>query len=118
MRRSVEERVMLSAVGLLALLGGGALAWQRPIAAEAALTASQAAQLDQVLRRARRIDVNAAAAEELERLPGIGPALAARIVSDREAHGAFGRVEELSRVPGVGPGTVERMRDYIGTREE
>lgn len=58
---------------------------------------------------ARMIDVNVADAGLLERLPGIGPALAARIVADREARGRFGSVADLDRVPGVGPATVARL---------
>jgi competence protein ComEA len=60
-----------------------------------------------------RVDVNAATAAELEALPGIGAALAARIVAEREARGAFRGVEELARVPGVGEKLVERLRPLV-----
>ncbi len=55
------------------------------------------------------LDVNAADAEALEALPGIGPALAARIVADRERRGPFGSLAALSRVPGIGRATVARL---------
>jgi len=50
---------------------------------------------------------------ELERLPGIGPALAARIVQSRNTHGFFATVEDLTRVPGVGPALLERIRPLV-----
>ena len=56
------------------------------------------------------IDVNVAAAGELEALPGIGPSLAAAIVQYRNRHGPFGSVNDLVAVPGIGPATVERLR--------
>jgi competence protein ComEA len=58
-----------------------------------------------------RIDVNRATADELERLPGIGPALARRIVDHRDANGRFRSLEELETVPGIGPRLLERIRD-------
>lgn len=61
----------------------------------------------------RGIDVNTAGQAELELLPGIGPALARRIIEDREANGAFERVEDLDRVSGIGPKTVERLRGLV-----
>ncbi len=63
--------------------------------------------------RPASIDVDAASAEELERLPGIGPALAARIVAERVARGPFGGPDGLLRVPGIGPKTLARIRAYL-----
>lgn len=54
-----------------------------------------------------------ATAAELERLPWVGPALAARIVADREAHGPFGSIEGLERVRGIGPKLAERLRPLV-----
>ena len=60
-----------------------------------------------------RIDLNAATAAELEALPGIGAALAARIVAEREARGGFRSVDDLERVPGVGEKLVGRLRPLV-----
>lgn len=60
-----------------------------------------------------RIDLDRASAGDWERLPGIGPALAARIVSDRAANGAFKTPEGLLRVRGIGPRTLERLRPFL-----
>jgi len=59
------------------------------------------------------LDINRATAAELEKLPGIGPALARRIVEWREIHGPFRSVEDLLQVPGIGPKTLEGIRDKI-----
>jgi len=60
-----------------------------------------------------RIDVNRAGETELMRLPGIGPALAARIVTDRERAGAYDSPQSLLRVPGIGPKTLARIQAYL-----
>jgi competence protein ComEA len=60
-----------------------------------------------------QVDVNRADWPELTQLPGIGPALAQRLIDDREQNGEFHAVEELSRVSGIGPRTLERIRPYI-----
>lgn len=59
------------------------------------------------------VDLNRASPVELEALPGIGPALAARIIASREAEGRFGSVDELLRVPGIGPALLERLRPAV-----
>jgi competence protein ComEA len=60
------------------------------------------------------IDVNAATAAELERLPRVGPALAKRIIEWRETHGPFKNAEDLRHVRGIGPSTV-RLLDSLVT---
>src|SRR5262245_43389442 len=59
------------------------------------------------------LDVNLASVAELERLPGVGPALAARIVEARARDGPFGSVDDLRRVRGVGGATLERLRPRL-----
>lgn len=58
------------------------------------------------------VDVNRASALELERLPRIGPAIAARIVQQR-ARRPFSSVEDLARVSGIGPATIEAVRPWV-----
>ncbi len=60
-----------------------------------------------------RLDLNAARVSDLRELPGIGPALAQRIVDHREAHGPFSSLEALTVVEGVGDKTLERIRPFV-----
>jgi competence ComEA-like helix-hairpin-helix protein len=62
------------------------------------------------------LDLNSASAGELERLPGIGPALAARIVAVRDSIGRFGSVSELERVRGIGPAMMAKLAPLVRTR--
>jgi competence protein ComEA len=55
------------------------------------------------------VDINRAAASELERLPGVGPKIAQRIVASRAADGVFPDVHALTRVSGIGERTVARL---------
>lgn len=64
------------------------------------------------------ININTAPAERLQELPGIGPALAARIVAFREEHGPFDTIEDLTHVPGIGPRTLDAVRDLITVVDE
>lgn len=59
------------------------------------------------------IDVNAASAAELERLPRVGPALAARIVAWREKNGPFESLESLRHVRGIGPATTRLLAPLV-----
>lgn len=60
-----------------------------------------------------RLDLNTATAAELERLPRIGPKLAARIVAFRSEHGPFRRVSDLMRVDGIGEKTYARLQPAL-----
>jgi competence protein ComEA len=57
------------------------------------------------------VDINTADAAGLEALPGVGPSIAQAIVEWREANGPFASVDELEDVPGIGPATLDEIRD-------
>ena len=59
------------------------------------------------------VDVDRATAAELERLPRIGPALARRIVADRDSLGAFGSMEALRTVKGIGPAVAAALAPHV-----
>lgn len=59
------------------------------------------------------VDLNAADATTLETLPGIGPALAERIIAWREEHGGFRSVEDLLEVSGIGDARFAELRDRV-----
>lgn len=90
----------------------------RPSIADSLLVAGDSA-LQEKERRSRpfqpgeTIDPNVAADEELDRLPGVGPARALQIVREREENGPFASIDDLARVRGIGPGSVERLRPFV-----
>ena len=59
------------------------------------------------------IDINRASVEDFTKLPGIGPALARRIVAFREKHGPFRRVEDLLAIRGIGHKKWKAIRAYL-----
>ena len=59
------------------------------------------------------IDLNRASAADLETLPGIGPATAAKILDWRDSSGPFRSVDDLLSVAGIGPAKLEALRDRV-----
>lgn len=59
------------------------------------------------------LNLNSATAEQLDDLPGIGPALAERIIAYRAENGAFTRVDQLNDVKGIGEKTLEKLRPQL-----
>jgi competence protein ComEA len=62
-----------------------------------------------------KVDINTATAEQLDALPGVGPATATKIIADRSANGPFRNVDDLMRVPGIGPSKFDALKDLIRT---
>ena len=90
-------------------LGLGASAPPRPVPAAGAPAAPVVAPA------AATVDVNAASAEALDAVPGIGPVLAGRIVAYRAQNGPFPSVASLEAVRGIGPRSIQRMAPYLRT---
>lgn len=61
---------------------------------------------------AGRVRINSASSSELQSLPGVGPALAQRIIAER-SRGRFASAEDLLRVSGIGKAKLEKMRAYV-----
>ena len=62
---------------------------------------------------AKLLNVNRASQAELELLPGIGPALAKRIIDHREKNGAFKSVDDLDKVKGIGPAMIKKLAPLV-----
>ncbi|MDO4437046.1 MAG: ComEA family DNA-binding protein [Coriobacteriaceae bacterium] len=59
------------------------------------------------------VNINTAGVEQLDQLPGVGPATAQAIVEDREANGSFASTEDLMRVSGIGEKKFEKLKGSI-----
>ncbi len=79
----------------------------------AALTVDKAPTAQAPKQSSTPFSINRASREELEKLPGIGPALAARIIEHRERHGPFRRVEHLLIVRGISERRFREIRALI-----
>lgn len=95
------------------------IAQELPALDVAALEGAARAELDaqrrrsEPLRPGETIDPNTASEEELDRLPGVGPALARRIIAEREAGGPFRSLDDLTRVSGIGPRSLDRLAPHV-----
>ena len=114
---SIQERGLILLIGL-AVLTSGFLAFTDLPESVAALS-HDAIRLEEVVILIPRfvesapIDVNRATLDDLISLPGIGPALAQRIIDYRSEHGPFQSVDELERVSGIGPLTIQGFIDAV-----
>ena len=96
-------RTLALALGLVALLATAASA---PAADNA--TAAPATAIVK-----KTVNVNQASAEELARLPRVGPSLAGKIVAHREKNGPFKRAEDLMEVAGIGEKMFASLKPYV-----
>ena len=84
---------------------------------EGIVTGTPVAQ-EEILPDLSALDLNAATAEELTQLPGIGEELARRIVEFRESSGPFESVEQLMEVSGIGEGKLAALEGWITVEKE
>jgi competence protein ComEA len=86
-----------------------------PVVNEAAAAPASRSEAVNIGIGTGRININTATPEELETLPGIGPAIAQKIVDFRQANGPFTQIESILEVPGIGDGKFEQIHDLIST---
>lgn len=135
MMTEAETRALLTSALLVALAAVGRVVLEPPPAAvqgaglrefagvDSALAVAESALAESELRsqplgRDERVDPNVASEAELDRLPGVGPALARAIATVRDEGGPFRSVQDLERVPGLGRKKVERMAPYVSLSDD
>ena len=60
-----------------------------------------------------KVNINTADEKELDTLPGIGPAMAQRIIEYRETEGAFQSIEDIKKIRGIGEAKFAKLKDKI-----
>lgn len=125
--RDADGRALMRAAVILLLISSARWSWNRrpsglgPGSSSVlpVLLSESRDEEDAAARRARplaageTVDPNRAPLEDLDRLPGVGPATAEAMVASREEDGAFRTPEDLLRVRGIGPATLERIRPHL-----
>lgn len=91
---------------------GSSTAASEAPAPEASPAPAEEPVLEEVLVE-KSVDINQASLEELDRLPGIGPALGQRIIDYREQNNGFYDIEEIMEVSGIGEKTFQKLEPYI-----
>jgi len=132
---TANERKALWFLAVVAISGSGVRVWRATAkslpAADGAALARQIGRVDSARaagqpRRSDRpkpsaaptppgrlVDLDTASAHEIEGLPGIGPALASRIVANRDSLGAFGHIDAVCDVRGVGAALATKLRPLV-----
>ena len=110
----IEKIVVLSLI-IAAFLGVG-ISYYNKVRIQDALSTDElnsAEQAQNTIARNKIININRASQYTLTKLPGIGPALAQRIINYREERGHFSSPDELINVKGIGPEKYKSIKKYI-----
>ena len=113
-----QEKWALLILGIALLVGMGIDFYQQNFAPSRIhkIPAGQEVLVQQKqkeLASKQQVNPNTATSEELQRVPGIGPQLAERIIAYRQEHGYFAMLEDLRKVSGVGPSTYKKIEPYL-----
>jgi competence protein ComEA len=111
MNKTIRSITTAFALTLATLVGSSALA-AAPTQIEASPVEHDGDRFDAAVTLEGQVNINTASAAELELLPGIGPSIAAKIVSYRETH-KFEQTSNITRVQGIGQKTFAKIKDYL-----
>jgi comEA protein len=108
---TMSKSIRTLALTLATLLGTSSLAFAAEPSSDEPTTSQSAKTLD------GQVNINTASAAELELLPGVGPAIAQRIVDYRKEH-PFKERNQIMRVKGIGQKTFAKIKDYLTVEGE
>ena len=113
-----REQIVVALLGISLVVGGGISLWDHfsPEATEDFQVVRVAEPPEAISEKAEpekpaeKVHLNTATAQDLERLPRIGPKMAQKILRWRTDHGPFRTVEDLADIPGIGKKTIDEIR--------
>ena len=113
----VDDTVDIDRINLAAPVSDGERVWlpRRGEPVPAQLTSPSDVSGD-AADESRPLDLNTATQQQLDELPGVGPATAAAILAERKSRGRFASVEDLLDVRGIGTAKLEEIRSLVTTR--
>ena len=113
LKRWIVVAMAVVTIGAFTLASLPALA-QAPQQVEQQASAKKAPRAVKAkLAQGAKVNINTASADELTKLPRVGPKMAQKIVEYRTAHKSFKTVDELRNVKGIGPKVLDGMRPYL-----
>lgn len=104
------EKADLSAINLAYLLEDGSQIYVPSVDDERDQIVST---LSQQTQKPLRVNINTAGSAELQKLPGVGSAMAERIITYRKENGKFSAIEELKNVSGIGESKFNNLKEYV-----
>ena len=113
--KNLSARILIAIALLMAagLVGYNAFFSKTAVEITENLVTSEALEQDEETKSSEVININTASSEELEKLSGVGKAMAKRIVEYRDTHGGFANKEEIMNVKGIGKKIFETIKNNI-----